>query len=134
MFTTRYSGWTGQNILIRIAISLALGIVIGIDRGAKRRGGGARTTITVCLGATMVMLLEQYLEEIYPERFDISRIAAQVVSGVGFLGAGSILVSGHQIKGLTSAASIWTWRGSDLSTEQSFSRWCGLRACIWCRL
>ena len=108
MFTTRYSGWTGQNILIRIAISLALGIVIGIDRGAKRRGGGARTTITVCLGATMVMLLEQYLEEIYPERFDISRIAAQVVSGVGFLGAGSILVSGHQIKGLTSAASIWT--------------------------
>lgn len=85
-----------------------IGIVIGIDRGAKRRGGGARTTITVCLGATMVMLLEQYLEELYPERLDISRIAAQVISGVGFLGAGSILVSGHQIKGLTSAASIWT--------------------------
>lgn len=108
MFTTTFSDWTWQNIVTRIAISLALGIVIGIDRGAKRRGGGARTTITVCLGATMVMLLEQYLEEIYPERFDISRIAAQVVSGVGFLGAGSILVSGHQIKGLTSAASIWT--------------------------
>lgn len=108
MFTTTFSDWTWQNIVTIIAISLALGIVIGIDRGAKRRGGGARTTITVCLGATMVMLLEQYLEEIYPERFDISRIAAQVVSGVGFLGAGSILVSGHQIKGLTSAASIWT--------------------------
>lgn len=108
MFTTRFSEWTWQNILGRMVISLALGIVIGIDRGAKRRGGGARTTITVCLGASMVMLLEQYLEEIYPERLDISRIAAQVVSGVGFLGAGSILVSGHQIKGLTSAASIWT--------------------------
>lgn len=67
MFTTRLSDWTWQNIFIRMAISLALGIVIGIDRGAKRRGGGARTTITVCLGATMVMLLEQYLEEIYPE-------------------------------------------------------------------
>lgn len=87
---------------------MVIGIVIGIDRGVKRRGGGARTTITVCLGATMVMLLEQYLEELYPERLDISRIAAQVISGVGFLGAGSILVSGHQIKGLTSAASIWT--------------------------
>lgn len=94
--------------MIRMAVSLVIGMVIGIDRGAKRRGGGARTTITVCLGATMIMLLEQYLEALYPERLDISRIAAQAISGVGFLGAGSILVSGHQIKGLTFAASIWT--------------------------
>ena len=108
MFTMRFSEWTWQNIIVRIVFSLVLGIVIGIDRGAKRRGGGARTTITVCLGAAMVMLMEQYLEALYPERLDISRIAAQVISGVGFLGAGSILVSGHQIKGLTSAASIWT--------------------------
>ena len=108
MFSTRFSDWTWQNLFIRIIGSLVIGIVIGIDRGAKRRGGGARTTITVCLGATMVMLLEQYLEELYPGRLAISRIAAQVISGVGFLGAGSILVSGHQIKGLTSAASIWT--------------------------
>ncbi len=108
MFTLSFSDWTWSNILIRMLISLILGLVIGIDRGAKRRGGGARTTITVCLGASMVMLLEQYLESLYPGRLDISRIAAQVISGVGFLGAGSILVSGHQIKGLTSAASIWT--------------------------
>lgn len=108
MFTLSFSDWTWNNIVIRMAISLVIGLVIGIDRGAKRRGGGARTTITVCLGASMVMLLEQYLETLYPGRFDISRIAAQVISGVGFLGAGSILVSGHQIKGLTSAASIWT--------------------------
>lgn len=108
MFTLFFSDWTWGNIFIRMIVSLVLGMIIGIDRGAKRRGGGARTTITVCLGATMVMLLEQYLEELYPERLDISRIAAQVISGVGFLGAGSILVSGHRIKGLTSAASIWT--------------------------
>lgn len=108
MFTTKFSEWTWSSVFIRIVISLVVGMIIGIDRGAKRRGGGARTTITVCLGATMVMLIEQYLEQLYPERLDISRIAAQVVSGVGFLGAGSILVSGHQIKGLTSAASIWT--------------------------
>ncbi len=108
MFTLSFSDWTWRNIVIRMGISLVTGLVIGIDRGAKRRGGGARTTITVCLGATMVMLLEQYLESLYPGRLDISRIAAQVISGVGFLGAGSILVSGHQIKGLTSAASIWT--------------------------
>lgn len=108
MFFTEFSEWTGINILIRIIVSLVIGTVIGIDRGAKRRGGGARTTISVCLGATMVMLLEQYMEQIYGSDMDMTRIAAQVVSGVGFLGAGSILVSGHQIKGLTSAASIWT--------------------------
>ncbi|MCH5254820.1 MAG: MgtC/SapB family protein [Lachnospiraceae bacterium] len=108
MFFTGFSEWTGLNVLIRIVVSLVIGTVIGIDRGAKRRGGGARTTISVCLGATMVMLLEQYMEQIYGSDVDITRIAAQVVSGVGFLGAGSILVSGHQIKGLTSAASIWT--------------------------
>lgn len=108
MFTTRFSQWTFSNIIIRIITALVIGMIIGIDRGAKKRGGGARTTITVCLGATMVMLLEQYLEQIYPGQTDISRMAAQVISGVGFLGAGSILVSGHQIKGLTSAASIWT--------------------------
>lgn len=107
MFTTVFSDWTWTNIFIRIIVSLVIGMIIGIDRGVKRRGGGARTTITVCLGATMAMLLEQYLDRIYPDKFDISRVAAQVISGVGFLGAGSILVSGHQIKGLTFAASIW---------------------------
>ena len=137
MFTMRFSEWTWQNIFVRIVFSLVLGIVIGIDRGAKRRGGGARTTITVCLGAAMVMLMEQYLEALYPERLDISRIAAQVISGVGFLGAGSILVSGHQIKGLTSAASIWTcalvlqWALVFL-TVRSFSPRYGYLACIWC--
>lgn len=108
MFTDYFTEWKWQNILIRIFAALIIGAVIGIDRGAKRRGGGARTTITVCLGAAMVMLIEQYLERIYGGNINVTRIAAQVVSGVGFLGAGSILVSGHQIKGLTSAASIWT--------------------------
>lgn len=108
MFTDYFTEWTWQNILIRIFAALIIGAVIGIDRGVKRRGGGARTTITVCLGAAMVMLIEQYLERIYGGNVNVTRIAAQVVSGVGFLGAGSILVSGHQIKGLTSAASIWT--------------------------
>ena len=71
MFTTMLSGWTWGSIVIRIVVSLVIGMIIGIDRGAKRRGGGARTTITVCLGATIVMLKEKYLEENYPERLDI---------------------------------------------------------------
>lgn len=100
--------WNNTNIMIRIIASMILGAIIGIDRGAKKRGGGARTTMTVCLGATMVMLIEQFFQYMYPGETEPTRMAAQVISGVGFLGAGSILISGHQIKGLTSAASIWT--------------------------
>ena len=62
----------------------------------------------VCLGAATVMLTAQYMYRAFPGAVDLSRMAAQVISGIGFLGAGSIIVSGHQIKGLTSAASIWT--------------------------
>ncbi len=131
MFTHWFSDWTWSNIVIRIVVSLLLGTVIGIDRGAKRRGGGARTTITVCLGAAMIMLLEQYLEALYPGRIDISRIAAQVVSGVGFLGAGSILVSGHQIKGLTSAASIWTCACIGLAVGIGFIDGAGILTVVW---
>lgn len=131
MFTTRFSDWTWQNLIARMVTALVLGIVIGIDRGAKRRGGGARTTITVCLGAAMVMLIEQYLEELYPDRLDISRIAAQVISGVGFLGAGSILVSGHQIKGLTSAASIWTCACIGLAVGIGFIDGAVLLTAMW---
>ncbi len=131
MFTTRFSDWTWGMVTVRIILSLVLGVVIGIDRGVKRRGGGARTMITVCLGATMVMLLEQYLEELYPERLDISRIAAQVISGVGFLGAGSILVSGHQIKGLTSAASIWTCACIGLAVGIGFLDGAAILTVVW---
>lgn len=107
MFLTNFSAWTPQNVIIRIMVSIVLGAIIGIDRGAKRRGGGARTTTTVCIGATLIMLMEQYLLQTFPNMADMTRMAAQVVSGVGFLGAGTILVAGRQIKGLTSAASIW---------------------------
>ena len=107
MIWTDFSSWTPENVLIRIVVSMLLGVFIGIDRGVKRRGGGARTTTTVCLGATLVMLLEQYVQQMFPGTGDMTRMAAQVVSGVGFLGAERMLVSGRQIKGRTSAAGIW---------------------------
>lgn len=107
MFVDGLTAWTPGNVLLRMAAALVLGSLIGIDRGAKKRGGGARTDAVVCLGAAMVMITAQYLDQVYPGETDISRMASQVISGVGFLGAGSIIVSGHQVKGLTSAASIW---------------------------
>ena len=107
MFFTGLTEWTPRNLILRIVVSLILGSLIGIDRGAKKRGGGARTDAAVCLGATLVMMTAQYIELVFPGKADMARLPAQVISGVGFLGAGSIIISGHQIKGLTSAASIW---------------------------
>ena len=107
MFFDGLTAWTPGNVLFRMAAALILGSLIGIDRGAKKRGGGARTDAAVCLGAARVMITAQYMDKVYPGGTDLSRMAAQVISGVGFLGAGSIIVSGHQVKGLTSAASIW---------------------------
>lgn len=99
--------WTMEHVILRMIVAMVLGSLIGIDRGAKKRGGGARTDAAVCLGAALVMITAQYMELAFPGKTDISRLAAQVISGVGFLGAGSIIVSGRQVKGLTSAASIW---------------------------
>ncbi len=106
MFFLSLTEWTLRNVILRIVLALVLGSVIGIDRGAKKRGGGARMDAAV--GAATVMLTAQYMYRAFPGAVDLSRMAAQVISGIGFLGAGSIIVSGHQIKGLTSAASIWT--------------------------
>ncbi len=107
MFFASLTEWTFQNVLLRMIAALLLGGLIGIDRGAKKRGGGARTDAAVSLGAAMVMMTAQYMDIQFPGSTDISRMAAQVVSGVGFLGAGSIIVAGRQVKGLTYAASIW---------------------------
>ncbi len=107
MFSMSLTQWTAGNILIRILVSMCLGSLIGIDRGVKRRGGGARMDTVVCMGATMVMLTAQYVHIVFGGSGDIARLGAQVISGIGFLGAGSIIVSGHQVKGLTSAASVW---------------------------
>ena len=95
MILAGFSNWTTESVLIRIVVSMLLGVFIGIDRGVKRRGGGARTTTTVCLGATLVMLLEQYVQQMFPGTGDMTRMAAQVISGVGFLGAGMILSYGN---------------------------------------
>ena len=93
--------------VVRLALALVCGGIIGIDRGRKRRPAGFRTHMIVCVGAALTMLISQHL---YARGYttDISRLGAQVVSGIGFLGAGTIIVTGRQqIKGLTTAAGLW---------------------------
>ena len=97
------------SVLLRIVLSCACGAVIGLERSAKNRPAGFRTHILVCMGACAAALtgLYLYLEMKLPS--DISRISGQVITGLGFIGAGTIIVTKKlTIKGLTTAAGLWT--------------------------
>ena len=74
----------------------------------KRRGAGIKTHVLVCLGATLVMMTGQYIVDCFGTRQEVARLGAQVISGVGFLGVGTIIVTGrNQVRGLTTAAGLW---------------------------
>ena len=87
---------------------MLIGGVIGYERLTKNQPAGSRTYMLVCLGACLVMMTDQYISQMF-QTGDPSRLGAQVVSGIGFLGAGTILVTRtNQIKGLTTAAGLWS--------------------------
>src|SRR6266567_5590051 len=100
-----------QTTLIRLGLALLLGALVGLERERGERTAGLRTHALVALGACLVMIVSAFgFADILGERnvtLDPSRIAAQVVSGIGFLGAGTILLRKEIIKGLTTAAAIW---------------------------
>lgn len=96
------------SIVCRIALAIVVGGILGLERGRKNRPAGMRTYILVCLGATLVMMTNQYVYITY-NASDPVRLGAQVINGIGFLGAGTIILTGrNQIKGLTTAAGLWT--------------------------
>ncbi len=99
---------TMESMALRLLASVILGGIIGFERGRKNRPAGLRTNMLVCIGACIVMMTNQYIYQAYGSG-DPVRMGAQVVSGIGFLGAGTIIVTAHnRIKGLTTAASLWT--------------------------
>lgn len=96
------------SIIVRLLLAVICGGVIGIERGRRRQAAGFRTYILVCMGSTLVMITNFLIVNQYAPGQDPTRIAAQVVSGIGFLGVGTIIVTGNkQIKGLTTAAGLW---------------------------
>jgi len=106
-FLNMINGYNTISILFRLFLAVLCGGIIGFDRGRKRRPAGFRTYMIVCLGAALTMLISQHM---FYRGYttDLSRLGAQVVSGIGFLGAGTIIVTGRQqIKGLTTAAGLW---------------------------
>lgn len=94
-------------IFIKLALAMVCGGILGMERGKKNRPAGFRTYMLVCVGATLVMMTNQYMCELYGTG-DPARLGAQVISGIGFLGAGTIVVTGrNRVKGLTTAAGLW---------------------------
>lgn len=102
-------------VLVRLVLAMFFGGIVGLERGRKRRAAGFRTYMLVCMGAALTMMLGQYLYQMLATRWtdtvlgvDVARFGAQVINGVGFLGAGTIVVTGRQqVKGLTTAAGLW---------------------------
>lgn len=88
-------------------LAAILGGIIGMERAGKNHDAGLRTHILVSMGSATVMVLSRYIQYYYGTT-DISRMGAQVISGIGFLGVGSIITNGDRIKGLTTAAGLWT--------------------------
>lgn len=96
------------SVIVRIFLSMLCGGSIGVERGRAHQAAGMRTYMLVCMGAAMVMMTGQYMF-IHFQTGDPARLGAQVVSGIGFLGAGSIIIAGKtKIRGLTTAAGLWT--------------------------
>ena len=95
-------------VVVRMVLSFFCGGLIGIEREFKRRSAGLRTHILICLGAAVTTLTSQYLVLEMGYNTDLGRLGAQVIAGIGFVGAGSILVTRRQrVKGLTTAAGLW---------------------------
>ncbi|MFC2949305.1 MgtC/SapB family protein [Virgibacillus sediminis] len=106
-------------MVIRLLIALVLSGIIGFERELNNHSAGFRTHILVGVGACLMMLLsifgfEEFMQQYDNVRFDPARIPSYVISGIGFLGAGTIIVYGGTIRGLTTAASIWAVAGIGL--------------------
>lgn len=100
---------TTLSAVIKLVISFALGATIGIERQTRRQTAGMRTITLICMGSTAATMLSIWIPQSYPHFLngDPGRIAAQIITGIGFLGAGAIMQSRGSVKGLTTAACIW---------------------------
>ncbi|MDO4797684.1 MAG: MgtC/SapB family protein [Coriobacteriales bacterium] len=103
------STWGPLAVFYRLLLATLVGIAIGAERERHSKDAGMKTHVLVCVGSALCMIVSQYIEmESMPGSLDTSRIGSSVVSGVGFLGVGTIIVTGnHEVRGLTTAAGLW---------------------------
>lgn len=102
------AAWSPLSVFLRLLVATLSGILIGAERERHNKDAGMKTHVLVCLGSALCMVVSQYIEEAGIGSLDMSRIGSSVVSGVGFLGVGTIIVTGtHEVRGLTTAAGLW---------------------------
>ena len=113
---------SNTEVVLRLLLAVLLSGLVGLEREAKGRAAGFRTHILVCAGSCLMMLTGLYLTSHYRGMVEIdpTRIAAQVVSGIGFLGAGTIIQFRDSVRGLTTAASVWAAAGIGLAVGAGF--------------
>lgn len=118
------------SLIVRFLFAIVCGGIIGVERGKKRQAAGLRTHLLVCIGAVCIMIVNQYISVYIDPTADMSRMGAQVVSGIGFLGAGTIIITGkRQIKGLTTAAGLWASAAMGLAIGVGYYE-CAIIMCI----
>lgn len=113
---------TDNQIMLRLTLSVVLSGLIGFKRQIHRRTAGLRTHILVSLGSCLIMLTSLYIFDIYKNQvpLDPARIAAGIITGIGFLGAGTIIREREGVKGLTTAASLWVVAGIGMAVGSGF--------------
>src|SRR3989338_4811814 len=113
---------TDAQIIFRLVLSVVLGGLVGLERQMHRRTAGLRTHILVSLGSCLIMLTSLYVFDIYKDKapLDPTRIAAGVITGIGFLGAGTIIRERQEVRGLTTAASLWVVAAIGLAVGVGF--------------
>lgn len=133
---------TTTEILVRLLTTVFIAGLIGYDREQKNHPAGIRTHILVCVGACVIAMIQQEIgfqsivfAKAYPQfsgvvRSDEARLIAQVVSGIGFLGAGTIVITRHAVTGLTTAASLWATAGLGLAIGMGYYRIAFLSAIV----
>lgn len=108
------------NFLLRLAVSAALGIMIGIERDLSGRAAGIRTSMLVSMSSCLFTILSAYGFADAPGTPDPTRVASQIVSGVGFLGAGALIHKGNRVMGLTTAADVWFAAAAGMAAGAGF--------------
>lgn len=122
---------TIEQIVLRLFLAVLIGGLIGTERGRHGRAAGMRTHILVCLGSAITAMTGIYVNSVV-QNGDVMRIAAQVISGVGFLGAGMIVLkNGNIVKGLTTAAGVWATATIGIALGYGFYLGAGIGATLF---
>lgn len=114
-------------MLLNLLLSVVLGFVIGLERKYRLKEAGVRTHTIVCFGSALMMVVSKYA---FTGEADSARVAAQIVSGIGFIGAGMIVYRQHEVRGLTTAAGVWATAGIGMACGSGRLYWLAIGATV----